>query len=237
MEGQMGQDHKVQSGADGRIRAVLLDYGEVLCQRPNLEALNAMAKVFGVDPTKFFALYGTSRDPYDQGVVTAEEYWEKFAQGIGAQVQGNIIERLRVLDTEMWSVTSPEMTEWVRLLKEAGMTTALLSNMQHDMSAYARKNFGWLKEFDHLFLSCEVGLVKPDPAIFHHCIARMGVAPEETLFVDDREGNVSSARAVGIKAIRFRTVEQLREELRGMAFEVLPPEATTRAPQQHCAEA
>jgi len=194
-----------------------------LCQRPKAEALHGMASELGMDPAKFIARYGTSRDPYDQGVISAEEYWADFARRIGVEVDGSRIARLRELDTEMWSVTSPEMTEWVERLKEAGMKTALLSNMQHDMGAYARKNFDWLGAFDHQFLSCEMGLIKPDRAIFQHCIERMGVRAQETLFVDDREANVNSARAVGIRAIQFASVEQLREELLEMRFTVLPP--------------
>jgi len=218
----MGKEGQAPSQVDPTIRAVLLDYGEVLCQRPKAEALHGMASELGMDAGKFIQLYGTSRDPYDQGVMSAEEYWKDFAKRIGVSVDGRTIARLRELDTEMWSVTSGQMTEWVGLLKDAGVITALLSNMQHDMGAYARKNFEWFGTFDHQFLSCEVGLIKPDPAIFQHCIERMGVPAEETLFVDDREPNVTSAKAVGIRAIRFQSVEQLRQELREIPFAVLP---------------
>ena len=222
----MGKEREERSDVEPGIRAVILDYGEVLCQRPKVEALHSMASELGMDPAGFIALYGTSRDPYDQGVISAEEYWADFARRIGVEVDGRRIERLRVLDTEMWSVTSPEMTEWVGRLKEAGVRTALLSNMQHDMGAYARKNFDWLGAFDHQFLSCEVGLIKPDRAIFEHCIERMGVRAQETLFVDDREVNVRAATSVGIRAIQFRSVGQLREELQEMRFTVLPREAS-----------
>jgi len=222
----LGKEREERSDVEPGIRAVILDYGEVLCQRPKVEALHSMASELGMDPAGFIALYGTSRDPYDQGVISAEEYWADFARRIGVEVDGRRIERLRVLDTEMWSVTSPEMTEWVGRLKEAGVRTALLSNMQHDMGAYARKNFDWLGAFDHQFLSCEVGLIKPDRAIFEHCIERMGVRAQETLFVDDREVNVRAATSVGIRAIQFRSVGQLREELQEMRFTVLPREAS-----------
>jgi putative hydrolase of the HAD superfamily len=157
-----------------RIRAVILDYGEVLCVRPNRDALNRMANVFGIEPTRFFELYGTSRDPYDQGAISAEEYWQGFAQRAGAALSGSLIKQLRSLDTEMWSSTNPEMLQWVAMLNQAGLTTALLSNMQHDMAAYARKNFRWLKHFDHQILPCELRLIKPDPAIFQKSIERVG---------------------------------------------------------------
>lgn len=206
-----------------RIRAVILDYGEVLCVRPERHTLSRMAQVFGIEPTRFFELYGTRRDPYDQGVISANEYWQDFARRAGAGVNDSLIDQLRSLDTEMWSSTNPEMLQWVAMLDEAGLTTALLSNMQHDMAAYARKNFPWLKHFDHQILSCELRLIKPDPAIFQKSIERIGTKPQEILFVDDRQPNIDAAKSTGIAAIRFENTKQLRDELQEMRFPVLPP--------------
>jgi FMN phosphatase YigB (HAD superfamily) len=70
-------------------------------------------------------------------------------------------------------------------------------------------------------------LIKPDPAIFHESIGRIGTRPQEILFVDDRQANVDSARSTGIVAIRFENTERLREELRKMQFRVLPPGVAT----------
>jgi len=217
----MGNKNDLQKKASG-IRAVVLDYGEVLCERPKKDALQRMAHVIGITPDRFFELYGTSRDPYDQGVISPEQYWEDFAERAGAPIDRSVVGQLRNLDTEMWSSTSPEMMEWVDRLNESELTTAVLSNMQHDMAAYARKNFPWFALLDHQILSCEVGLIKPDPAIFHETVKRVGVRPEEALFVDDREANVNAARKTGMLAIRFQSSNQLRNELEQIGFELLP---------------
>ncbi|MGB7433953.1 MAG: HAD family phosphatase [Candidatus Acidiferrum sp.] len=217
----MGNGRNLGKKGSG-IRAVVLDYGEVLCERPKKDALLRMAQVIDIEPNRFLALYSTSRDPYDQGVVSAEEYWEDFAKRAGMRVDRSVVGQLRRLDTEMWSSTSPEMMEWVDRLNESELTTAVLSNMQHDMAAYARKNFPWFANLDHQILSCEVGLIKPDPAIFHETVRRVGVGAEEALFVDDREANVNAARETGIVAIRFQSPTQLCGELEDMGFEVLP---------------
>ena len=50
----------------------------------------------------------------------------------------------------------------------------------------------------------------------------LGVKAEEALFVDDREINVRGAREVGIHALRFRSVRELREDLMRMGFAILP---------------
>jgi putative hydrolase of the HAD superfamily len=214
------------------IRAVVLDYGEVLCERPNKDALQRMAQVIGIEPDRFFELYGTSRDPYDRGAISPDEYWNDFAKRAGMRIDSSVVKQLRSLDTEMWSGTSPEMMEWVDRLNESELTTAVLSNMQHDMAAYARKNFPWFAHLDHQILSCEVGLIKPDPAIFRETVRRVGVRPEEALFVDDREANVNAARGTDMVAIRFQSPKQLRGELEEMGFEVLP--RATRAGESAC---
>ena len=89
-------------------------------------------------------------------------------------------------------------------------------------SAISGREFAWLDQFDHLTFSAEVRLIKPDPAIYEHSLRGVGVTPSEALFVDDKEPNVQGARAVGIRAIRFRSVEQFRNELGELGFPVLP---------------
>jgi putative hydrolase of the HAD superfamily len=214
-----GNNHDRKSSP---VRAVILDYGEVLCFQPAPEALERMAKVFQIEPERFLERYIPTRGPYDQGLLSAEDYWANFARDAGVEVDAARIETLRTWDTGMWSRINVEMIDWLEQLRAAGLTTALLSNMQFDMAAHARKNFAWFAHFDHQILSCEIKLIKPDAAIFRHTVERLGVRPQEALFVDDREANIESARSVGLNAIPFKSVEQLRVELEKMRFEILP---------------
>jgi FMN phosphatase YigB (HAD superfamily) len=56
-------------------------------------------------------------------------------------------------------------------------------------------------------------MAKPDPAIYRYTLEKLGVRPEETLFIDDRQENVEAATALGMKALLFTTVNQLRADL------------------------
>ena len=98
--------------------------------------------------------------------------------------------------------------------------------MPTDMIRYVRQQFRWLSLFDHQTFSAEVGLVKPDPGIYRHSLAGLGVEPEEALFVDDRESNIVGARAVGMFAIQFHSPAQLRDDLTKLGFPVLPAKST-----------
>jgi putative hydrolase of the HAD superfamily len=204
------------------IRAVILDFGEVLCHLPTLEAIDPLAHIFQMDSQSFFPIYLQSRGPYDRGDLLPAEYWEKFAAQLGVKLDTNTIERVRQLDVDLWSRINDAMVRWLQQIHSAGFKTAILSNMPTDMVSHVRKNFAWIDHFDHQIFSAEVRSIKPEPAIYHRCIEALGVQPSQALFIDDRDANLEQARAVGIRSIRFQSVEQLRRDLQALGFTILP---------------
>jgi epoxide hydrolase-like predicted phosphatase len=65
--------------------------------------------------------------------------------------------------------------------------------------------------FDVIVISAEEGVAKPDPEIFRRALSRLGVAPNETIFVDDRRKNVAGAQQIGMHAIRFTDARDVME--------------------------
>jgi putative hydrolase of the HAD superfamily len=204
------------------IRAVILDFGEVLCHLPSAENIERLALLFQMDPRTFLPIYLGTRAPYDRGDLLPSEYWQKFAEQAGVKVTGEAIEQARQLDLELWSHINDAMVLWVQHLHAAGFKTAILSNMPTDMATHVRNNFAWISHFDQHIFSGEVRSVKPEPAIYQHCIDALGVQPSEALFIDDRDVNLEQARAAGIRGIRFQSVEQLRKDLQALGFTILP---------------
>jgi putative hydrolase of the HAD superfamily len=205
-----------------RIRAVIFDYGEVLCHRPPEEEFLRLAKVFGAEADSFPALWDKNRGAFDRGDITAEAYWMALAEDAGAVIDGEQLDQVCKWDVEMWSKPNLEMVRWLRRLRQGGIKTGLLSNIHPAMIAYLRENFDWLELFDFKTFSAEVRLIKPDPAIYEHTLRGLGVRAAEALFVDDREDNVLAARELGIHALQFRSVAELRRDLEAIGFPVLP---------------
>ncbi len=205
-----------------KIKAVILDYGEVLCYPPTAEEMGRMAAPFGMAPVPFRKLWDRDRLCYDRGDLSPEAYWSTVAKETGTQLTAEQLAQLRRWDLEMWGHDNPTMVQWVRQMHSSGIKIGLLSNMPHEMVRYVRQKFAWLDQFDHLTFSAEVSLIKPAAAIYEHSLRGMGVPASEALFVDDKEPNVQGARAVGIHAIRFQSVEQLRSQLRELSFPILP---------------
>jgi putative hydrolase of the HAD superfamily len=201
---------------------VILDYGAVLCHEPLPNEIAFMAGVFRVPIGEFPALYASARHAYDRGDLSTPEYWAALARLARVELTPAIVDQLCYTDKHMWSRINTVMTNWLAKLRPAGYQTALLSNMQHDMIAHVRANFPWLSDFDHQVFSAEVRAIKPDAAIYHHCLDLLKVKPRVAIFVDDRAENVATARELGIAAFQFRSVPQLRQELKSAGFPPLP---------------
>lgn len=98
-------------------------------------------------------------------------------------------------------------------LDEAGVPLFALTNWSAETWPHAEQLYPFLARFRAIVVSGRIGLVKPEPAIYRHALARFGLAPERTLFIDDSAGNVEGARAVGLNAIRFEGPESLARDL------------------------
>ena len=204
------------------IRAIILDYGEVLCLKPTEQQIFRMADLFGIGSPQFQTLYEKNRQAYDRGDLSPDRYWFAFADEPGVHLAANKIPLLRAWDVEMWSNTNPVMIAWLEALQKSGVRTALLSNMHADMVAKVRNEFDWIRKFDCAVFSHEVRLAKPELRIYQHCLEALGTNARETLFIDDREVNITAARTIGLAAVRFASVPQLRAELERLEFRVLP---------------
>ncbi len=211
-------------GADrsNGLKAVIFDYGEVLCHAPTPAENQRLASFFGIGVDQLPVLWARNRGPFDRGDLTPEVYWSMLAKDAGVDISPSLIAEICELDLTMWSNVNVGMVAWAQKLSSAGVKVGLLSNMHPNMVAHCRKYFSWLKDFDCVTFSAEVRMIKPDPAIYQHTLRGLGVTASETLFLDDREINVAAAKALGIYALRFESMAQLRRDLQTIGFKLLP---------------
>ena len=100
----------------------------------------------------------------------------------------------------------------LRRLKADGVPVLALTNFGRETLAIAQARFGFLNAFDRMFVSAELGLIKPDPAIYA-AVEAAGYAPETLFFADDMPANVAAAAARGWHTHRFETPEGLARAL------------------------
>jgi len=195
------------------LRAVVFDYGMVLTGPQEPAAHAELLRITGLPLERFEPLYWADRHAYDEGALTGLAFWEKIIRDAGLDLPPTAAAELSLWDARMWTTENPAMLAWQLELKQRGLLTAILSNMGDNVLANMERTFDWLPRFDVLVWSYQLRMAKPDPAIYRHVLSKLGTEPEETLFLDDRPVNVQAAQALGMKAIQFSTVEQLREEL------------------------
>jgi putative hydrolase of the HAD superfamily len=196
-----------------RVQGVIFDYGNVLCARQPAQDVDTMAALFDSSPAAFEEAYWERRDVFDAAGVTPEKYWGEIARVLGAQLTPALLGEAIELDNESWSHPSPLMARWAGAIRAAGVRTAVLSNMPVTLRRHLDEIVTWLPRFDHCTFSCDVGVAKPRPEIFEHCIAGLGVPAEETVFLDDREENTRAAAALGLHTVLFRDAAQAQREL------------------------
>ena len=182
------------------IRNVIFDFGQVMIRfEPSImtapyasgEDLATVAEV--VFDREYF-------DALDVGAMTDEEAKAAFKTRLPRRLW-----ETACLVYDNWIRNLPPiegMAELVRDLKKAGYSVYLLSNISRYFSSHKEAN-PVLYEFRDWVFSAEVGLVKPDPAIFRLAVEKFGVAPAETLFVDDNPQNLEGAAAVGLSTYLF----------------------------------
>jgi putative hydrolase of the HAD superfamily len=205
-----------------RIRAVILDYGEVISQPPDPAAIAIMAGILELPQDRFRQLYASLRHAYDRGDLDGDAYWTEIARGAGVELSAERAVRLREMDVAMWSRLNQSVLRWAARLRSSGMKTAVLSNMHHDMVQKVRNEPFWADGFDCLALSSEIRMAKPEAEIFRHCLECLRVTPQEALFVDDRAVNVQAAQKLGIRGIVSNSPAELRRQLEAIGFAPLP---------------
>ncbi len=205
------------------LSAVVFDYGMVLTGPPDPTAYSALLRITGLTSARLDSVYWANRHAYDEGKLTGSAFWEKIVREAGLDLGPSAIEELNLWDARMWTTQNDAMLAWQQQLKQRGILTAILSNMGDNVLANMKREFDWLSRFDVLVWSYQLGMAKPDPAIYRYVLKELGTRPEETLFIDDKPLNVESADALGMQALVFTTVERLRANLIAQGLDAALP--------------
>jgi epoxide hydrolase-like predicted phosphatase len=197
------------------IEAVIFDYGGVLSTTPFAGIAEFERKMGYPDKSLAQLLFGKGASPQgptdaipdhdwhllETGRLTLDEFHERLVDrseaALGRPLDlGVYAQFLRDLGVGVhWM-----MVHRVRELRADGYRTAILTNNVREWGRYWKGSIP-LELFDVVVDSCDVGLRKPDPAIYRLTCERLGVAPEAAVFLDDTRRHVESARQLGLQAI------------------------------------
>jgi 2-haloacid dehalogenase len=151
--------------------------------------------------------------PWDEAIAELVERFPGFEGEIRA---------FRERWHEMVPGTVEGMPELFAALGRAGVPRYAITNFSSSTFAETRQRFAFLTEFVAVAVSGELGLCKPDAAIYRWLIDRCGLTPSRTVFVDDSAANVDAARRLGFQAVLFEGADAFTGQLAALGLEMRP---------------
>jgi epoxide hydrolase-like predicted phosphatase len=195
------------------INAVIFDVGGVLHSSENEYVYQDIIQTLEITRDQFQEAMKTLSPLFSTGKISEADLWTKFFDITKAPLplpEGESLwarefrKRYRVFD---------DVLNVVDQLKQLGYQVAVLSNSIEPHTAVNRE-MGVYDPFPLVVLSQDVGFIKPDPEIYLYTLKKLGVKPEESVFIDDLEENVVAARNLGMKGIVFQNCKQMIQELK-----------------------
>lgn len=190
---------------------VLFDFGDVIADfDPSFRAAE-LARLTRLTPDEVLARLST--DDFwvetDRGIWSGPEMERRINELLESDFSHDELLRLQAAAFTL----RPEMIAIAAAVSARGRTGILTNNAPLLLEAFPVHFPEVARLFDPLLFSFQFGHVKPEPELYEAVRDRLGVPPEEILFVDDNPANVAAARASGWDAVRFETVPLLREAL------------------------
>ncbi|TXK17210.1 HAD family phosphatase [Homoserinibacter sp. GY 40078] len=197
-------------------RVVVFDYGEVISRSPSDEDRAAILRAAGQPGEAFWPVYWRHRDALDAGRLRVTDYWRRVATDLGAEWDLATIQRIWAADFRSWISVDEATAQLLDELHAGGTRLALLSNAGFDFGDPFR-SAPTAVVFEKVFVSAELGMLKPDASIYRHVIDELDIRPEQLVFIDNKEVNVDGAVALGATGHVFRDASGLRHFLENLA--------------------
>jgi putative hydrolase of the HAD superfamily len=191
------------------IKAIIFDWGGVLIDDPIPGLISYCSNYLHTSQEEFQRVLHEFRPDFEKGIISEHVFWERICLELGVQTPdikslwGDAFKSVYSEKKEMFSLADS--------LGEHRYRIGLLSNTEvPPMNFFNEQGY---KVFDVTIFSCVVGITKPERGIYEITLNRLGVQPNEAIFIDDKEENIKGGREIGINTILFKSPEELKKEL------------------------
>lgn len=181
------------------MKAIIFDLGRVLVDYEHAHTLSGLAAICQLPVDKIRQLTsGETAEKMGVGHLSARKFHAYLTTHAGVQTDFDLF-----INAYAAGIVRNEMAlTYARLLcLRADCRVGVVSNTNEAHVLWLRRQLPELGEFHTVIMSSEVGLVKPDPAIYRLALERLEASPEQSIFIDDLPENVQGARAVGMAGI------------------------------------
>jgi putative hydrolase of the HAD superfamily len=186
------------------VKTFVFDADGVLCVGERFDL--ALEKRHGIPRARLAPFFS---GPFSECVLGRADLKEMLAPHLSEWGWSRSVEELLGFWFQCEHVVSADVLACVRALRKKGHLCALATNQEKHRASYMRREMRLAEEFDHIFVSCELGAAKPERVFFDRVKDQLTTAAAEICLLDDSERNVIGARAAGWSAIWYRSVADL----------------------------
>jgi len=189
-----------------QIKCVIFDWGGVLIDEPRPYFFRFWANKLAVPVAAYQKAHLPLLAEFETGRIDEKVFWSRLCSELNvAEPQNSSLWREAF---EVEYRPREQMFSLAEKLHNNGYVVALLSNTEMPSVKFFREqNYDM---FDELIFSCEEGFAKPDRRIYQIALERLRIEPGEGLFIDDRDQNIEAAKQLGLQAVLFESIDQLR---------------------------
>ena len=182
----------------------IFDMGGVVAY--NTDVFPDVFAYLGITDEQFSIFAGQDFEKLFTGKVSPDEFWQRFSARYGKTVEEELFSKF----------FNPKMDQGVvKIIEQLKVDSRVVCGTNtFDPHYDYLMSRGSYDIFDAVFASNKIGLSKPHPEFYRYILKKEGIEPEDTIFVDDLEENVSAASKLGITSILFTDSKFLAQQLK-----------------------
>ncbi|MFQ5647694.1 MAG: HAD family hydrolase [Candidatus Aenigmatarchaeota archaeon] len=150
------------------------------------------------------------------GEINEEEFWKGVCRDTELEYRGLLTDSINSASQPIFY----PMLDFFEAVRKEGRKTGLITNISRELLDSAEDDLKVSSRFDIVVPSFQIGLRKPDPRIYRTALKILDSEPSEAVYIDNEETDVEGAQAVGIKAVKFKSVSQAVKDLEELRREV-----------------
>jgi len=205
------------------ITAILFDFGQVIASFDLERMVRNLADASASAPATIRGHMMAVRDlalRYESGLLSTDAFFEQVLTRTGMRLDRD---GFRKAYCDIFTPI-PETHDIIRMLKPR-YRLALVSNTSEWHFEYGIRTVDVFPLFDTVTLSYEVGAMKPDPAVYHDALRKLGLPPAACVYIDDIQINVDAAERLGMRAFRYVDTASLVRDLASAGVAVTPTDS------------
>lgn len=198
------------------IKTLLFDNNGVFTTNDAGGTYKKLAKFFGVTENELIPKQDFIALDLDEGKITTKQFYKFIQEQLGTTKDYNLLRDTHLSSYEI----RKEVKNYVKKFKHK-YELAMLTNFGDGFDE-ANKKYWKLEEVfepSKIFVSCKVGMRKPNENFYHFAIEKLKKEPNEIVFIDDRKENVETAEKIGMKGIVFKNFKQFKTDLDKLILE------------------